>query len=159
VSDLVIHRSPTAGTARVAHAPAGPPDAGGTWVDTVCGVGVAYPISAGSHTGRRGCLVCRYLNVEQRLSEPEGRATVAARVLVIVAKFANVEPAFGPQPALSDAVVLEFHIRGLADEAEGRGDVCPALARACLLEDYMRIKRGEQWMAFDGEPEDPKEGT
>lgn len=112
--------------------------------------------------------------------KPEAsRLDIARRVAVIVAWFVRDYDSLERVITGRDVEVLEKYVRDHADEAEGEtltstGDIISYTLRdACVLDDYMRIKRGGQHMAFavedegfigeqphlaDDIPPDPEEG-
>src|SRR4051812_23043157 len=87
---------------------------------------------------------------------PPTRAAIAAAVYRIVCEFADVDPR-GDQPLAGEAATTmhERRVAELAEQAEsntvwrgGRRAVLYEVLPATLRDDYWRIKRGEQWMAF-----------
>jgi hypothetical protein len=83
------------------------------------------------------------------------RLDIARRVAVVVAWFVRDHEAVASiMSAIPDAEMLEQYVRDHAEDAEGRtltsgGTISGVLAREYLLDDYLRMKRGEQGMAFD----------
>lgn len=94
------------------------------------------------------------------------RLTIARQVALIVARFVGdgkmaawivMGAADLDHPVYVDAI--ENYVRAHADEALGgdlepgstyRGLLVPLLDSLGLYEDFDRIRRGDQWMAFDG---------